>query len=112
MKKKNFFISIALLTLFVLIFTWISFKNNHTYTLHLDGSAYSDEMIIPVFGKVTVRSTLDTSIELMDLDTKEVFTIGYVGPGLAEQINLKRNHRYVVKGNGDATFLIVNISIS
>ena len=113
MKKPLFFISVASLTLFVLIFSWFSFRQNRTFRINLEDPSFANEQIQPIFGTVTITVEDQTTSKLVftDVDTMEKIEVDNLTLGHNKHIVLKRNHWYNVSGIGSITITIVNVRI-
>ncbi len=87
---------------------WKGFTRVHTVTLYAEEGSRSEE-ISPVFGRVRVSGTADTSLVFTDTETGETFEIGYITPGVTETIVLERGSWYKVEGAGDLTLSPVTV---
>lgn len=108
--KKVLWVSIPLLILIVGLCS-VSFIRAHTFTLSGDASVKQEE-IQPVFGKVKVTGTADTSVTFTDVKTGKTYTIGYITPGAGDSVQLERGSWYTVEGTGDLTVRTVNVRVA
>ncbi len=109
MKKKWKIGSICLL-LFVCLLCHTVFQKKHTFTLSVQENRIA-EQIQPLRKTIRVTADRDTDVRFMDMETGKEYTIGYLTPGLTEQITLEKGKWYTVEANGILTVWPVNVRI-
>ena len=60
---------------------------------------------------VKVSCDCDTNVVFTDVETGEIYTIGYITTGVSEKIKLKKGKWYTVEGEGKLVVSPVNVRI-
>lgn len=107
-KKKWMLIIVTIVVVWIIVFSFIQYRNVHTFTL----TDLEAEEIQPVLGSVRVSGSQDTDVWFIDVENPEnKYQIGYITPGMSETIKLERGKWYRIEATGDITVTMVNVRV-
>ena len=106
--KKWMLIIVAIVIVGIIVFSFIQYRNVHTFTL----TDLEAEETQPVLGSVRVSSSQDTDVLFSDVENPEnKYQIVYITPGMSETIKLERGKWYRIEAAGDITVTMVNVRV-
>lgn len=110
--KKRLLIACLIVIFSVSVLFYASIQKTHSFILKAnDETAMKSEQIQPVFWTVKVSGDCDTNVVFTDVETGEIYTIGYITTGVSEKIKLKKGKWYTVEGEGNLVVSLVNVRI-
>lgn len=101
-RRQNRILAVlgAALVLAVLVLVGSTHLIDQRYTVTMS-SADPTWRIEPVLGTIEVSGARDTDVTFMDVDdSRKIYTLDSVTPGIAQKVQLERGHRYIVQGRG------------
>ncbi len=110
--KKKWLIPCFIAVFAVVLLFYARIQKAHTFTLSArEGTLVRPEQIQPLFGTVKISGDCDTDVVFTDLETGEIYSIGYITSGVSEKIRLQRGRWYCVEGAGNLVVGPVNVRI-
>lgn len=105
-------IIVAIVIVGIIVFSFIQYRNVHTFTL----TDLEAEEIQPVLGSVRVSGSQDIDVLFSDVENPEnKYQIVYITPGMSETIKLERGLErgkwYRIEAAGDITVTMVNVRV-
>lgn len=99
MKRKSSKILLIILLLGLLGFVYYKIQAEK-YTIYLNPSGPKGEIsseISPKQSPIRVEADSDTNVIFTDVETGQIYEIGYLTSGITEKINLEKDHWYKVE---------------